>query len=102
MVVLHVHSHHGGNGSAAAQYTDLSGMSACLEKELQAAPLHRIASIGMTINVPLGVRLAAEDRSRLENAAHVAPSSKACIRRSTSAWNSSIRRAVYCLARTSK
>jgi putative redox protein len=52
---------------------ELTGMSACLEKEMQAAPSRRIASIGMTINVPLGVRLSGEDRSRLENAAQRCP-----------------------------
>ena len=52
---------------------DLSGMSGCMEKEMQSAPSRRIASIGMTINVPLGVRLSPEDRSRLENAAQRCP-----------------------------
>ena len=52
---------------------DLSGMSGCMEKEMQSAPSRRIASIGMTINVPLGVRLSPEDRSRLKNAAQRCP-----------------------------
>jgi len=52
---------------------DLTGLSACMEKDMQTAPLRRIASIGMTITIPLGVRLSPADRSRLESAAQRCP-----------------------------
>ena len=48
---------------------DITGLSACMEKDMQTDPPRRIASIGMTITMPLGTRLTPEDRSRLENAA---------------------------------
>ena len=37
------------------------------------APVHRIGSIGMTITLPLGLRLTPADRDRLENAARRCP-----------------------------
>jgi putative redox protein len=52
---------------------DLSGLSACLEKDMQTAPVRRIASIGMTITLPLGVKLTPANRSRLESAAQRCP-----------------------------
>jgi putative redox protein len=52
---------------------DLSGMSARLEKGLAAGSSHRIASIGMTIAMPPGLRLDSVDRDRLENAAQRCP-----------------------------
>ena len=52
---------------------DLTGMSACMEKEMVAAPIRRIGSIGMTITLPLGLRLSPADRDRLENAARRCP-----------------------------
>lgn len=52
---------------------DLSGMSACMEKEMVTTPVRRIGSIGMTITLPLGLRLSAADRDRLENAARQCP-----------------------------
>jgi putative redox protein len=52
---------------------DLSGLSACLEKDMQTVPVRRIASIGMTITLPLRARLSPADRSRLENAAQRCP-----------------------------
>ncbi len=52
---------------------DLTGMSACMEKEMVAAPIRRIDSIGMTITLPLGLRLSPADRDRLENAARRCP-----------------------------
>ncbi len=52
---------------------DLTGLSACMEKDMQSAPSHRIASIGMTITLPMSVRLSPADRSRLENAAQRCP-----------------------------
>ncbi len=52
---------------------DLTGLSACMEKEMAAPPLRRIGSIGMTINLPLGLRLSSADRERLENAAQRCP-----------------------------
>jgi putative redox protein len=52
---------------------DLAGMSACMEKEMAAAPVRRIGSIGMTITFPLGLRLSPADRDRLENAARRCP-----------------------------
>lgn len=58
---------------AQRRQIDLTGLSACLEKDMQTTSPRRIASIGMTITMPLGVRLTAEDRSRLENAAQRCP-----------------------------
>jgi len=52
---------------------DLTGMSACLEKDMAAPPARRIGSIGMTITLPLGLRLSPADRDRLENAAGRCP-----------------------------
>jgi putative redox protein len=52
---------------------DLTGLSACMEKDMQTAPNRRIAAIGMTITMPLGARLSSADRSRLENAAQHCP-----------------------------
>jgi putative redox protein len=52
---------------------DLAGLSACMEKEMVAAPVRRIGSIGMTITLPLGLRLSTADRGRLENAARRCP-----------------------------
>jgi len=52
---------------------DLSGLSACMEKEMVTTPVRRIGSIGMTISFPLGLRLSPADRSRLENAAQRCP-----------------------------
>jgi len=52
---------------------DLAGISACMEKDVEALPSHRIASIGMTITLPLGLRLTPENRGRLENAAQRCP-----------------------------
>ena len=52
---------------------DLAGISACMEKDVEAPPSHRIASIGMTITLPLGLRLTPENRGRLENAAQRCP-----------------------------
>jgi putative redox protein len=52
---------------------DLTGLSACMEKDVQTVPPRRIASIGMTITVPMGLRLTVENRSRLENAARRCP-----------------------------
>ncbi len=52
---------------------DLTGLSACMEKEMLAAPVRRIGSIGMTITFPLGLRLSQADRDRLENAAGRCP-----------------------------
>ncbi len=52
---------------------DLSGMSACMEKEMVTIPVRRIGSIGMTITLPLGLRLSPADRERLENAARHCP-----------------------------
>jgi len=52
---------------------DLTGLSACLEKEMQTVPVRRIASIGMTITLPSGVQLTPANRSRLENAAQRCP-----------------------------
>ena len=52
---------------------DLSGLSACLEKEMVTAPVRRIGAIGMTITLPLGLRLTPANRSRLENAAQRCP-----------------------------
>jgi putative redox protein len=51
---------------------DLTGSSACLEKEMIAGPA-RIGSIGMTITLPLGLRLTPANRERLENAARRCP-----------------------------
>ena len=36
---------------------DLSGMSACMEKEMATMPVRRIGTIGMTITLPMGLRL---------------------------------------------
>jgi putative redox protein len=58
---------------AQRRQLDLSGISACMEKDLQEPPSHRIRSIGMTITLPLGLRLTSENRSRLENAAQRCP-----------------------------
>jgi putative redox protein len=55
---------------------DLTGISACLEKDVEAPPSHRIVSIGMTITIPLGLRLTPENRGRLENAAQRCPVKK--------------------------
>jgi putative redox protein len=52
---------------------DVMGLSACMEKDMQTDSPRRIASIGMTITMPLGARLTTEDRSRLENAAQRCP-----------------------------
>ena len=48
-------------------------MSACMEKEMVTIPVRRIGSIGMTITLPLGLRLSPADRERLENAARHCP-----------------------------
>jgi len=58
---------------AQRRQIDLSGLSACMEKEMAAAPSRRIGSIGMTITLPMGLRLSAADRDRLENAAKRCP-----------------------------
>jgi putative redox protein len=58
---------------AQRQELDLRGLSACLEKDMQTGPVRRIASIGMTITLPLGVQLTPANRSRLENAAQRCP-----------------------------
>jgi putative redox protein len=52
---------------------DLSGLSACLEKDMVTTPVRRLGSIGMTITLPLGLRLSPEDRDRLENAVRRCP-----------------------------
>ncbi|MGA2256389.1 MAG: OsmC family protein [Thermoguttaceae bacterium] len=52
---------------------DISGLSACMEKEMVTTPVHRIGSIGMTITLPLGLRLSPANRDRLENAARRCP-----------------------------
>jgi putative redox protein len=52
---------------------DLTGLSACIEKDMETGPVRRIASIGMTITMPLAVKLSPADRGRLENAAHRCP-----------------------------
>jgi putative redox protein len=52
---------------------DLTGLTACMEKEMITAPARRIGSIGMTITLPLGLRLTPENRARLENAAQRCP-----------------------------
>jgi putative redox protein len=52
---------------------DLAGLSACMEKEMLKTPVHRIGSIGMTITLPLGLRLTPANRARLENAARRCP-----------------------------
>jgi len=52
---------------------DLSGLSACMEKEMVIKPVRRIGSIGMTIAFPAGLRLSPANRSRLENAAQRCP-----------------------------
>jgi putative redox protein len=61
---------------AQRRQLDLAGISACMEKEVEAPPSHRIASIGMTITMPMSLRLTAENRSRLENAAQKCPVKK--------------------------
>jgi putative redox protein len=61
---------------AQRRQLDLSGISACMEKEVEDPPSHRIASIGMTITLPLALRLTPENRSRLENAAQRCPVKK--------------------------
>ena len=48
-------------------------MSACMEKEMVTAPGRRIGSIGMTITLPLGLRLSPANRDRLEHAAQACP-----------------------------
>lgn len=52
---------------------DLTGMSACMEKDMVTGPSGRIASIGMTITLPLGLRLTPANRDRLEHAAQACP-----------------------------
>ena len=52
---------------------DLTGLSACMEKDMVTSPVRRIGSIGMTITLPLGLRLSPADRDRLENAARGLP-----------------------------
>ncbi|MGO9113366.1 MAG: OsmC family protein [Thermoguttaceae bacterium] len=52
---------------------DLTGLSACVEKDMVTTPVRRIGSIGMTITFPLGVRLLPADRDRLKNAARHCP-----------------------------
>jgi putative redox protein len=52
---------------------DLAGLSACMEKDMATTPVRRIGSIGMTITLPLGLRLSPADRERLENAARHCP-----------------------------
>jgi putative redox protein len=58
---------------AQRRQIDLTGLSACLEKDMQTTSPRRISSIGMTITMPLGVRLTPDDRSRLEHAAQRCP-----------------------------
>jgi putative redox protein len=52
---------------------DLTGLSACMEKDMDAPPSHRISSIGMTITLPMDLRLTPANRTRLENAAQRCP-----------------------------
>jgi putative redox protein len=61
---------------AQRRQIDLTGISACMEKELKAPPSHRIASIGMTITLPMNLRLTPDNRGRLENAAQRCPVKK--------------------------
>ncbi len=52
---------------------NLTGLSACMEKDMLTEPVRRIGSIGMTITLPLGLQLSPADRDRLENAARRCP-----------------------------
>lgn len=52
---------------------NLTGLSACMEKDMVTEPARHIGSIGMTITLPLGLHLSPADRDRLENAARRCP-----------------------------
>jgi putative redox protein len=61
---------------AQRRQLDLTGISACMEKEVEVPPSRRIASIGMTITLPMNLRLTPDNRVRLENAAQRCPVKK--------------------------
>jgi putative redox protein len=52
---------------------DLSGMSACIDKDMTTTPVRRVGPIGVTISMPMGLHLSPEDMQRLENAAARCP-----------------------------
>lgn len=52
---------------------DLTGLSACVEKDMVTTPVRRIGRVGITISMPTGLHLSPEDRQRLENAAQKCP-----------------------------
>ncbi len=56
---------------AQRQNIDLTGATAVATKEMVATPTRRIGTLGVTLNLP--VKLSADDRQRLENAAHACP-----------------------------
>jgi putative redox protein len=58
---------------AERRQIDLRGLAARMEKEMAAKPVHRIASISMTIDFPPDIELTAADRERLESAANRCP-----------------------------
>jgi putative redox protein len=54
---------------------DLTGMTAHVTKEMAAAPIRRIGKLAVTISIPTekAELLSAEERTRLEHAAHTCP-----------------------------
>lgn len=52
---------------------DLTGVSAIVEKDMTTVPVRRVGPVGITISMPVGLRLSAADRERLENAAKKCP-----------------------------
>ena len=58
---------------ARRHHIDLSGMSACIDKDMTTAPVRRVGPIGVTIAMPQGLHLSPEDMQLLERAAARCP-----------------------------
>jgi putative redox protein len=52
---------------------DLTGMKAHVVKEMTSTPVRRIHTLKVTVTLPPGRTLSADDRTKLEHAAHTCP-----------------------------
>ena len=58
---------------AQRSHLDLTGMTARVEKDMSAGPVHRVGRVKIVVTMPKGLKLSDSDRSRLENAAKLCP-----------------------------
>jgi putative redox protein len=52
---------------------DLRGTKVRVTKEMASEPVRRIKRLGVVLTLPPGLKLSAENRAKLENAAHTCP-----------------------------